>query len=581
MTCTTPLQPLLTHGGAERRRFNTKRPRFIAFALSAALTSLIIPQGSVALAATTKTHSSSASPSVLTVDGGEQGTVTDNFNPFLFSSAGNFLALTTMIYEPLVQYDIANYSVSYPWLATSATWSNNDKTLTIDLRHGVHWSDGVLFTSKDVVFTFDLLKKYPAINGYGITFTSVDPAGPYTVIMHFAKPSYTDYYYILGETYMVPEHIWGHVNPLRYADTNPVGTGPYMLSSYSNEMVTLVKNPHYWQPGKPHIDELKFPIYTSLPPLTSAFAAGQVPWTGQFYPGEQKIWGDRSKNNVTWNLPNYDDNLLPNFAKYPLNLLALRKAISLTINRQQVARLGEEDQLEPIRTETDVVLPAQRSYIDPAYAHDSFSVNATHVSEAMTLLKRAGFTLHNGTLMSPKGTPVQFSIIEPSAYSDFMADAQIVSGELKAIGVHVTVQGLSVDTWQTDLNNGKFDLSIDYDSSGPTPYFDYNSVLNFDLSAPIGKTATEDYERWDNRQTQAALAKYVGATTNMARQTALDVLEGVMVRDLPVIPLVYGASWAQYSTKDYVGFPSPSNPYDSASPSGQSEEVVVLRLHAR
>ena len=47
----------------------------------------------------------------------------------------------------------------------------------LDLRKGVDWSDGKPFTSTDVVYTFELLKKYPSLNPYGITFSTVAAEG--------------------------------------------------------------------------------------------------------------------------------------------------------------------------------------------------------------------------------------------------------------------------------------------------------------------------------------------------------------------------------------------------------------------
>jgi peptide/nickel transport system substrate-binding protein len=88
----------------------------------------------------------------------------NDFNPLVPTSTLVSWTAVGYIYEPLLQYDMLKPGTVYPWLATSATWSNHDKTLTFQLRRGVTWSDGVPFTSKDVVFTFDLLKKYPSLN---------------------------------------------------------------------------------------------------------------------------------------------------------------------------------------------------------------------------------------------------------------------------------------------------------------------------------------------------------------------------------------------------------------------------------
>jgi peptide/nickel transport system substrate-binding protein len=523
------------------------------------------------------TNGAGGSKSELTMDGGNYGSITKNFNPFLPTSAAAQLAFTTMIYEPLMQYDGANASVTYPWLAKSAVWSNDNKTLTMNLRPGVHWSDGKSFSSADVVFTFDLLKKYPATNTNGITFSSVKAEGADRVVMSFARPSYAEYYYILGLTYMVPQHLWASVNPVTYTNPNPVGTGPYVMDSYSSQGVTLTKNAHYWQPGKPTISKLNFPVYDSNDSAAVALENGTVQWGGQFIPGVMKVFADKSSDNHVWQPGGSDNSLVANLTDYPLNQLALRKAISLSLDRAKISQLGENGQEPPISTETGLILPDQQKYLAPQYAADKFTTDTT---KAMAILRAAGFKRNgSGPLLSPKGTPVKLTLIDPSSYTDFMADAQVIADELKAIGIQVSVQGVSSDTWQSDLNEGHFQLSIDYSSGGPDPYYMYDSSLDSALSAPVGKNASGDYERWNSPATQAALREFTTAGSASARQQALDRIEGIMVNDLPVIPLFYAANWGQYSTKDYTGWPSASNPYELATPSFPTEEVVVLRLH--
>ena len=154
------------------------------------------------------------------------GPFSDSFNPLDTTSGLDSMAIENAIYEPLVQFDVLDASVTYPWLATSWHWSNGGKTLTLDLRHGVTWSDGKPFTSADVAFTFNLIKKYPALNTYGITFTNVQANGPDQVVLTFPHPEFSDFYYLTSQV-MVPAHIWAKVSdPTTWPDLDPVGTGP-------------------------------------------------------------------------------------------------------------------------------------------------------------------------------------------------------------------------------------------------------------------------------------------------------------------------------------------------------------------
>jgi len=51
-----------------------------------------------------------------------------------------------------------------------------------------------------------------------------------------------------------------------------------------------------------------------------------------------------------------------------------------------------------------------------------------------------------------------------------------------------------------------------------------------------------------------------------------------MSAQTPVIPLLYGASWAEFSTRNYTGWPSQANPYTDPGPNPTQIEYVILHL---
>ena len=82
------------------------------------------------------------------------------FNPLLYEADTRWPAAAG-INEPLIVYNRATASYM-PWLGAHYDWSENDKRLKFTLRPGVTWSDGVAFSARDVVFTFELLRTFPA-----------------------------------------------------------------------------------------------------------------------------------------------------------------------------------------------------------------------------------------------------------------------------------------------------------------------------------------------------------------------------------------------------------------------------------
>lgn len=128
-------------------------------------------------------EASSQTPLVIGANNG--GLVALNFNPFIGGDNGT----SGLLYEPLFYFNLAGPQV-YPLLGSSYRWSKGNTVLTIDLRHGVKWSDGLPFTSGDVVSTYEMMKKFPALNLYGIWsyLTSVKAQGRYTVVFTFNAP---------------------------------------------------------------------------------------------------------------------------------------------------------------------------------------------------------------------------------------------------------------------------------------------------------------------------------------------------------------------------------------------------------
>ena len=142
----------------------------------------------------------SAKPSgTLTIDNESGGTWTCDFNPFNLSYIGYSLG---NVYEPLMFVNTLQSGKITPWLATSYAWSNGNKNLTFTIRKGVKFSNGDTLTPADVVYTFNLLKKYPTldINSVWSILSSVTAQGSDQVLMTFKTVSVPSFYYIADQT---------------------------------------------------------------------------------------------------------------------------------------------------------------------------------------------------------------------------------------------------------------------------------------------------------------------------------------------------------------------------------------------
>ncbi|MCY0901607.1 MAG: ABC transporter substrate-binding protein [Firmicutes bacterium] len=536
-----------------------KLTKTISLAAAVALTmgGILVTQ-SGALAA-----QSPAAPPLVMVPG-QNGEFQENFSPF----SGSALSGTQgLIYQPLFYFNPAGKADGL--IGQSFAWSDGNKLLTVHLRSGVRWSDGVPLTAQDVVFSFDLLKKYPQLDGSGIwkQISSVNAVGTSEVEFHFSTVNTTYEYYILGSTYIVPAHIWAKVgDPTKSLNLKPVGTGPFVMHSFTPEMYTMDANPLYWG-GKPQVPEVEFPAYSGNESTTLALINGKIDWTGLFIPHIHRVYVSKDPQyNQFWFSPYGGANMIYTNLKDPiLSSLAVRQAISLALDRNKISQFGEYG-YEPPASPTGYDLPpAGQVWIKPSLPKQ-FAYNP---QMAIDLLQKAGFKKNaSGMFQTAAGKPLSLTLDVVSGWTDWDADCALVAQELGQIGIDVSVQQLAFGAYYQDISTGHFQLAMSWSGSGPTPFYMYQPMLQ------PGNAANMD--GWSNPYTTRLINNYEHTSNTMKQRQDVYALETSMVYSLPYIPLVYGVGWNEYSTKNYVGWPSASDPYAAGSPWISPANGIVL-----
>src|SRR5262249_9531165 len=402
-----------------------------------------------------------------------------------------------------------------------------------------------------------------------------------TVVVTFTRPASQMLWYVGGQTYIVPQHIWGRMgDPTLAMNDHPVGTGPFVLKSFNVQNYVLGRNPHYWQPGKPYVAELRFPAYTSNATADLMLSAGAVDWTGLFIPKIQQTFVDRNREHHRyWFPPTSVVMLYINTAKAPFDQVAVRQAISSAIDREQISKVAEQG-YEPVAHPSGLVLPLEQRYLDTQYAQTAFTLDA---AKSSALLEQAGFHKGaDGMFESASGKRLAFNITVPTGWTDWVTACQIMAQNLRAAGIDASVNAVSFNQYISGLSQGTFDTAISWTNSGPTPFYLYDALLSSSNTAPVGAQATSNFERWDDRLTDQLLAQYAGTIDPALQQRALAGLQQIMVEQVPSIPLVYGATWYEYNTSRFVGWPDPSHPYAMPAPYGAVDAAIVaMNIHRR
>lgn len=237
-------------------------------------------------------------------------------------------------------------------LAERWRWQDGSRTLAFTLRKGVRWHDGQPFTSRDVKYTFDLVREAPGTTArlrlnprkqWYANVQTIDAPDPYTVVFRLKRPQ-PSFLLLLASGYspIYPAHV-----PPAELRTRCLGTGPFKLKEYRpGELIELVRNPDYFVKGRPYLDGIRFIIIKERGTRIAALQAGRLDvmmsQEGTRTAAEQLKKAVPSLV-VFETSQNINDNLLVNFKRAPFTDPRVRRAVSLAIDRRgyiQAVRQG-------------------------------------------------------------------------------------------------------------------------------------------------------------------------------------------------------------------------------------------------
>jgi len=188
---------------------------------------------------------------------------------------GQTFSLNSSLYEYLVEINGKTGKLQ-PLLATE--WSTQDgKQWTFKLREGVTFHDGSAFDSDDVRFTIERTQD-PAIghlkkNDFAVV-ESIETPDKYTVILNLkeARPTFI---YLMTDYNMAM--LSSDYDYAKFGESKPMGTGPFMNKQYiPKESIAMVKNPNYWDPALPKVDQVLIYFVADIEASISMLEADQV-----------------------------------------------------------------------------------------------------------------------------------------------------------------------------------------------------------------------------------------------------------------------------------------------------------------
>jgi len=308
-----------------------------------------------------------------------------------------------------------------PWLATGYDLSDDKLTYTFHLREGVKFHNGQPMTSADVKFSID--KARDPKTGWGfidVAIKSVEAPDPNTVVITTKypwAPLVADI--ALFNNAILPKDYAGMSQKDFYA--NPIGTGPFKWDHWTHgKEIKLVKNPDYWQKGKPYLDSVTWTTVPTDATRELQLKGGQAQIDE--FPPFSTIDTLKQTPGITMNLfPSTRTDYLPvNFKVKPFDDVHVRRAISYAIDRQAMIDSVLFGYAEPANS----FMPPQVPYYDKASPGLQYDLEKAKQEMAQSSVPN-GFSFE---LSVGSGDDTQTQI------------AQILQESLKQIGIDMKIR---------------------------------------------------------------------------------------------------------------------------------------------
>ena len=387
-------------------------------------------------------------------------------------------------------------------LAERWSWQDNYRNLVFFLRKDVKWHDGKPFSSKDVKYTFDMLREAPEATAklrinprkdWYANIEHVEAADAHTVVFRMKRPQ-PSLLMMLASGY-TPIYA-AHIPPAQYR-TSCVGTGPFKVKEWrKGEFVEYVRNPDYFVKGRPYLDGLKFVVIVERGTRTAAMQAGQLDVA---FPGEtSKTTMEQLKKAVPQMVfhqvaQDVSDNIIMNVKKPPFDNPKVRLAVSYAIDRRGLIQASHQG---------GAVLGAAmlpRPYGVWGMSDKDLSTMPGY-GPAADMKARAKKLLAEAGITPDKPLKVEMATRAIAVYVDM---ASFVINELKQVGIEATLKQVETAQRHAMATRGDYQIGANLTGLG-TDDPDANFYENYACGSPrnYSQYCSEEIMKLFDRQSQ-------------------------------------------------------------------------------
>ncbi len=377
-------------------------------------------------------------------------------------------------------------------LAEKWSWQDGYRNLVFFLRSDVKWHDGKPFTSKDVKYTFDMVREAPEAQAklrinprkdWYANVEAIEAPDPHTVVFRL-KRSQPSLLLMFASGYS-PIYA-AHVPPASYR-TGCVGTGPFKVKEWrKGEFVDYVKNTDYFVKGRPYLDSLRYVVIENRGTRVSALQAGKLDVS---FPGEMtKTSAEQVKKAVPQMVvtpvgQTVSDNIIMNVKKAPFDNIKVRLAVSRAIDRRGLIQAVHQGGAVPGAALPPKPwgiwgIPEQGLAGLPGYGKAD-----EEKAKAKKAMAELGYS-------AAKPLKVEMATRNIAIYVDM---ASFVINELKQIGVDASLKQIETAQWHSMATRGDYQIGANLTGLGIDDP-DANFYENYACGSP------RNYSQYCNEQ---------------------------------------------------------------------------------
>ena len=445
--------------------------------------------------------------------------------------------IVTQIHNALVELDA--WYVLQPTLAESFEVSDDGSVYTFTLADGVTFHDGEAFTSEDVKYTFDFYADpenamLTASDFAGIV--SIDTPDDLTVAITLEGPN-AAFLANAGQAFIVPEHHHGAIGEDAYK-SDPIGTGPFMLSEYrAAEFTEVVAFEDHFR-GRPLLDAIREKIVPEPSVRAIELETGEADSSVWALVVEDNIRLQESGEFTTYQTSSTAVNHFPMNNERPYFAdREVRRALMYALDRDLIV----EELWQGLAVKaTANISPALDFYYEPDVTEYPYDPDM-----AAQVLEDAGWVEGSDGVREKDGVKLEWTLAVIAGDQARRPEAEFAQESWNAIGCNVSIEDTTGAS--RGMRDGTHDMALyNWTYGGGSGEPDGSNTLRSD--------ALNNFSKYKNPQMDELLDAGLAETDPDARREIYSQIQKLVSEDVPFVYVKYW-DWFNFYNKRVKGLP--------------------------